>query len=418
MNTQAAYRHCELVTRATAANFYYGIRLLPATRRAAMCAVYAFARRIDDIGDGPLPTAQKLLRLDEQTRALASLDHRSGPAGRQAGEPAEPSAATGTAAPPQNSAGPSDDPVLTALADATRRFSIPPDALPALIAGVRMDVEGTRYETFDELVLYCRRVAGAIGRACLAIFALRTPRQARDERAWQLADDLGVALQLTNILRDVREDAELGRCYLPFQQLRRFGVIAVGQEAHAPALIAALARGDGKATAASVPGEGAALPAPPLPVAGDIDQLYPLIRAESARARAWFARGIELTALLDRRSAACVLAMAGIYHTLLERIDADPGRALRARVRLTGREKALVAVRSLFVAATGIGAARLAGGGPHTGAREVAVGPGADPGVRAGADPGVRAGADPGVRAGADLGARPGADPRAGVSDG
>ena len=215
--------------------------------------------------------------------------------------------------------------MLIALEDAYRRFAIPPDALPALIAGVRMDVEGTRYETFDELVVYCRRVAGAIGRACLAIFALRTSEQARAERAWQLADDLGVALQLTNILRDVREDAEVGRCYLPAEHLRRFGVIAAGQEQQAPALIAALARGEGQA-----------------------GQLEAMIRDEAARARAWFQRGIALTALLDRRSAACVLAMAGIYGRLLERIEADPGRALRARMRLTGPEKAWVAARSLL----------------------------------------------------------------------
>jgi len=295
---QSAYRQCEHITRAAAANFYYGIRLLPQRPRAAMCAVYAFARRIDDIGDGPLAPTQKLERLDEQARLLT-----------------QPPAC-------------GEDPVLIALADARRRFPIPPDVLPALIAGVRMDVEETRYETFDQLVVYCRRVAGAVGRACLAIFALRTHAQARDERAWQLADDLGVALQLTNILRDIREDARLGRCYLPAEELRRFGVIAAGQEAQAPALVAALARG-----------------------ARQAGPLEAIVRDEAARARAWYARGIALTALLDRRSAACVLAMAGIYRTLLERIDADPGRALRARVRLTGREKAWVVARSLVGAA-------------------------------------------------------------------
>ncbi len=352
---QAAYRQCERITRAAAANFYYGIRLLPAGRRAAMCAVYAFARRIDDIGDGPLPAEQKLQRLDEQTRALASLDARVAEPAGQAGERAESVAVTGTAAPAEHATASPDDPVLIALEDAYRRFAIPPDALPALIAGVRMDIEGARYETFDELVVYCRRVAGAIGRACLAIFALRPSEQAGAERAWQLADDLGVALQLTNILRDVREDAELGRCYLPAEQLRRFEVIAAGQEAHAPALIAALARGEGQA-----------------------GQLEAMIRDEAARARAWFQRGIALTALLDRRSAACLLAMAGIYGKLLERIEADPGRALRVRVHLTGPEKAWVAARSLVGAATGPGAAALAGARP----RSEALGAGARAGER------------------------------------
>ena len=143
MSTGEAYRRCEAITRRTAANFYYGIRLLAPERRRAMCAVYAFARRVDDIGDGQLAREEKLRRLDEQAMALAAA------------------AAT--------------DPVMVALADACVRFEVPADALAALIEGVRMDVEGVRYESFDELVVYCRRVAGAIGRACLAIFALRDP---------------------------------------------------------------------------------------------------------------------------------------------------------------------------------------------------------------------------------------------------
>jgi len=125
-----AYRRCEAITRAGAANFYYGIRLLAPERRRAMCAVYAFARRVDDIGDGRLADEEKLRRLDEQARMLAA----SAPS----------------------------DPVMVALADARARFAVPIDALQALIEGVRMDVRGTKYESFDELVLYCRRVAGAI----------------------------------------------------------------------------------------------------------------------------------------------------------------------------------------------------------------------------------------------------------------
>jgi 15-cis-phytoene synthase len=305
--TDAAYRHCEAITRATAANFYYGIRLLPSERRRAMCAVYAFARRVDDIGDGPLAREDKLRRLDEQARALSELSERS---------------VSGT------------DLVTVALKDAYGRFDVPPDALEALIAGVRMDVDGTTYESFDDLVLYCRRVAGAIGRACLAIFALRDPAGMDRARAQRLADDLGVALQLTNILRDVREDASNGRVYLPAEDLRRFGLIAAGDEHEAASTITRLAIADGA-------GDGGE-------VVDEAGQLSALVRFQADRARRWLDRGMTLTPLLDRRSAACVLAMAGIYSRLLERIASNPPRALRERIALPMREKTWVAARSML----------------------------------------------------------------------
>ncbi len=298
-----AYRHCEAVTRSKAANFYWGIRLLPGARRRAMCAVYAFARRVDDIGDGALAPERKLRQLDAESRALAQLG-----------------------------AGESDDPVIVALADAHARFALPPDALPALIEGVRMDVEGVQYETFDELVLYCRRVAGAIGRACLAIFVLREPDGTDRGHAARLADDLGVALQLTNILRDLREDAENGRVYLPAEDLRRLGLIAPDADGGA---------------AAAVIARGASQPASNGSAASGV-LVSDLVGFEAQRAQRWFDRGMELAALLDRPSAACVLAMAGIYRRLLARIAADPERVLRERVRLPAYEKALVATRSML----------------------------------------------------------------------
>jgi phytoene synthase len=299
---EEAYARCEAITREQAANFYYGIRLLSGERRRAMCAVYAFARRIDDIGDGPLPTEQKLALLDEEERALEPL-----------------AAATGIL-------GIEGDPVVLALADARTRFPLPVDALSELIEGVRMDVRGTSYETFEELLPYCRRVAGTIGRLCLAIFGLRdAPGADRGARAEVLADDLGVALQLTNILRDVREDAENGRIYLPAQDLA----------AHA------LPRGD-PAVLAAVIRAGAAGEEPVRA------ELGALVSFEAERAREWFDRGLELADMLDRRSAACLLAMAGIYRRLLERIDAEPDAVLRGRVSLPAREKALVAVRGML----------------------------------------------------------------------
>ena len=286
-----AYRHCEAVTRRQAANFYYGIRLLSGDRRRAMCAVYAFARRIDDVGDGQLAPERKLALLDEQERALAHLA-----AGGEGG-----------------------DLVMLALADAQGRFPLSSQTLRDLIDGVRMDVAGTSYEEFEELVLYCRRVAGAIGRACLAIFGVRAQAREQLAHAQALADDLGVALQLTNILRDLREDAANGRVYLPAEDLRRFGVGCTAGE-----LLGSL---DDPAAQA---------------------QLGALVHFEAQRARQWFERGIALTAMLDRRSAACVLAMAGIYRRLLERIDAHPEEAARRRIALPAREKAWVAARGLL----------------------------------------------------------------------
>jgi phytoene synthase len=315
ISTSEAYARCEAITRSEAANFYYGIRLLSGERRRAMCAAYAFARRIDDIGDGALAHERKRELLEQAGAQLAELE--------RAGTPAT--------AP--------DDPVIVALADAHGRFSLPDGALGELIEGVRMDLDGVTYESFEELVLYCRRVAGAIGRVCLAIFSTRE-RAGRGAVAADtgsgagaggaldrapiesLADDLGVALQLTNILRDVREDALNGRVYLPGEDLRRFDVGAAADMAmSAQALVVAARREDAA--------------------------LIALTRFEAARAQQWFDRGMQLVPLLDRRSAACVAAMAGIYHRLLGRIEADPARALRERMSLSGGEKAIVALRSL-----------------------------------------------------------------------
>jgi len=311
LSTGEAYRRCESVTREQAANFYYGIRLLPRARRQAMCAVYAFARRVDDIGDGELAQAEKLRRLDAEARLLAELEV---PGSRPAA---------------------GDDPVMVALADVHERFALPPGALGELIEGVRMDVEGVTYERFEDLVPYCRRVAGAIGRVCLAIFGANDHPSAERPGAERLADDLGVAMQLTNILRDLREDAENGRVYLPAEDLRRFGLIAAGQERVAPDVLASIAQGVGSSDTS-------------LRRRNEAGRLLALVRFEAHRAQPWFYSGRRLAKLLDRRSAACVLAMAGIYGRLLGRIEAYPERALRERVSLPAREKAWVAARSML----------------------------------------------------------------------
>lgn len=274
MDVAAAYDLCEGITKAEAANFYYGIRLLPVPKRRALCAVYAFARRVDDVGDGDLPAAEKLAALESARREIDDVAR-----------------------------GMVSDPVLVALTDARSRYPIPLDPLRELVDGVEMDVHGTRYATIDDLLLYCRRVASSVGRLCVSIFGTE-----HEEVALPRADALGVAMQLTNILRDVLEDLERGRVYLPAEDLERYGCDLEG---------------------------------------GSLDRFGELVRFEAGRARGWFAEGLRLLPLLDRRSAATVAAMAGIYLRILSRIEADPGIVLRRRVSLAGWEKAWIAMRSL-----------------------------------------------------------------------
>jgi 15-cis-phytoene synthase len=274
-----AYAACETITKTEARNFYYGIRLLSPRRREALCAVYALARRIDDIGDGDLAVVEKAERLDAVRRSLKSLEGAT-------------------------------DPVLVAVADVARRFPVPLDAFDELLDGVWMDVEGRRYASFDELVLYCRCVAGSIGRLCLGVFGSTSHPDAS-----AYADALGIALQQTNILRDIREDLLNGRVYLPKEDLDSFGVDLAVDERNM------LVDRDGRLSA--------------------------LIRHNAGRARDWYADGLRLVPLLDRRSRACCLAMAGIYRHLLDRIAERPPAVFDRRLSLSGREKLGVAARAL-----------------------------------------------------------------------
>jgi phytoene synthase len=198
-----------------------------------------------------------------------------------------------------------------------------------------MDVNGVAYERFEDLLLYCRRVAGAIGRVCLPIFGAHDETSTMGPGAEALADDLGVAMQLTNILRDVREDAENGRVYLPEEDLRRFDLIAKDEQRAAPAVVASLLRGREDPDMHAVNPEA-------------LEKLNALVRFEVDRAQQWFQRGMKLAPLLDRRSAACLQAMAGIYRRLLNRIRTHPERALAERMSLPPTEKAWVAVRSML----------------------------------------------------------------------
>lgn len=278
-----AYARCEKITNAEAKNFAYGIRLLPLAKRQAMSALYAFARRVDDVGDGPGAAADKLAALAGLRDQIASL-----PNGAYRDDPVQ-----------------RDDAVLVALADAVERYAIPTEALGEIVTGCEMDCRQQQYATFDDLVVYCRCVAGSIGRLSLAIFG-----SADAERGSQLADTLGIGMQVTNILRDIVEDrAVMGRVYLPAEDLERFGCDPDGS--------------------------------------GPLPALVDLVRFEAGRAKLRYSEGLQLLDLLDRRSRACVAAMAGIYRRLLERIEHDPLAVLDHRVSLPAWEKAWVAACSL-----------------------------------------------------------------------
>jgi 15-cis-phytoene synthase len=280
-----AYAECERITRTEAGNFYYGIRLLPEHKRTALCAVYALARRVDDIGDGDLPRETKVKALAE---LRAELDHL----------------------------GDSSDPVLLALHDAATRFPVPLGAFGELIDGVETDLaDFVTIADWDALVVYCRRVAGAIGRLCLSIFGAHPGQGDLDPRTELFADQLGIALQQTNILRDIREDLGNSRIYLPQTELAEWGI-----ELRTDAV-------------------------------GDLDdpegRLAAYIRFAAARAEDWYGLGLRLIPHLDRRSAACCGAMSGIYRELLHVIEKDPVKVYDKRLSLSPWHKAGVALTSL-----------------------------------------------------------------------
>jgi phytoene synthase len=246
MTVDAAYGEVQRLTRKRARNFAYGIMVLPREKRRAIAAIYAYARLVDDIADGDLPASDKR----EQLESLrAALDVKS-----------------------------SDDPMLVALADARTRFPIPADSLRALVDGGLQDLDRQRYATFEDLYGYCCKVAGAVGVACVAVYGSEDVAHAQT---------LGVALQLINIVRDVREDWELGRVYIPQDELSSYGVT----------------EGDIAAGRTS-------------------DAWRALMAFQAQRARAYLRDGLELLQTLDSRSALCVSTFAGLYRATLDRIEA------------------------------------------------------------------------------------------------
>jgi phytoene synthase len=269
---EQAYAEVERVTRREAKNFAYGIMVLPRGKRRAIAAVYAFARTVDDLADGGLAPAEKRTRLEALAASLAD------PA------PAEP--------------------MLVALADARARFAIPDGALLALVDGGLQDTEQSRYETFADLRGYCEKVAGAVGLACVPVYGSDDTVHART---------LGVALQLINIVRDVREDWELGRVYLPQDELAAHGVTE-----------------DDIARRNLTAGWG------------------DLMAFQAERARAHLADGLRLLDSLDRRSALCVRTFAGLYRATLDRIETGGYDVFGPKTRLSTPEKLAVVARGLW----------------------------------------------------------------------
>jgi phytoene synthase len=273
---QEAERFCREMARREAKNFYWGFISLPHEQRIAIYALYDFARQVDDdVDNAPRPDLIPA-KLAAQRDRVKSLEHS-----------------------------PETDPVMYVLARAVERYAIPQAELLALIDGVEMDCTKMRYATWSELREYCKLVASIVGRMCVRIFGFDDPR------ALDRADDLGLALQLTNIMRDVREDAAMGRVYLPQEDLAHFGVSE-----------GALLEGN--------PGEG----------------WEQLVAFETQRTRALFESGYQVLQYIPRRPAACVQTMAGIYERILEKIERDPQLPWRERAALSNGEKLRVVVAS------------------------------------------------------------------------
>src|SRR4051812_8836417 len=265
MTVDEAYGDVLRLTRARAKNFAYGIMVLPREKRRAIAAIYAFAREVDDVADGDRPVEEKRERLEG---LRASLD------------------------------GAPTDAMTVALHDARSRFPIPRDALAALVDGGLQDLEQTRYATFDDLRGYCEKVAGAVGVACIAVYGSDDTERAMT---------LGIALQLINIMRDVEEDEQLGRVYLPQDELERFGVDELS-------------------------------PSP---------EWRDLMAFQAQRARAHLDEGLQLLRTLDRRSSLCVSTFAGLYSGQLDRMEANDFDVFARSCRLSTREKLGVVVRNL-----------------------------------------------------------------------
>jgi phytoene synthase len=286
-----AYSVCRSITRSAAKNFYYAFLVLPRSKRHALCAVYAFMRRCDDLSDD---ISQSIDERRQKLNAWMESFHRV--LGGHS----------------------TDDPVLLALSDAQRRFDIPPQLLDQLAYGTAMDLDQEssaddesspliRYKTFDDLHSYCYHVASVVGLVCIRIFGYRDPA------AEPLAERCGLAFQLTNIIRDVKEDAEMGRIYFPVEDLDKFGLSV--EDFHAP---------------------------------WQISRLQPLLADYSGRARELYRSGDELIALVSEDSQPALWALIAVYRALLDKIALRHYNVLGGKVKLSRREKLAILARAFL----------------------------------------------------------------------
>ncbi len=293
-----AYSVCRGIARTSAKNFYYAFLVLPRRKREALCAVYAFMRRCDDLSDDvTLPSWERRSKLETWLDAL----HHA-----QAGEP-------------------TDDPIFLALTDAQRRYQVPSELLDQLAFGTLMDLPDdapepnpdqqpqsppgptVQYRSFKDLYLYCYHVASVVGLVCIKIFGYRDPAAER------LAERCGIAFQLTNIIRDVKEDAAMGRIYLPLEDLYKFELLP-----------------------------------PDLPGTPDSTRMRALLAMEADRAREFYQSGHELIPLVSEDSQPALWVLVTIYQRLLEKIALRRYEVFAERVRLTTREKLTILAKGFL----------------------------------------------------------------------
>ena len=301
----AAYDGCRAIARREAKNFYWAFRLLPRYKSDAMCAVYAFMRKADDLAD------DESMSLEARRSAMEAW----------------------TAAWRQSRDETTADPLFLALNDTQRRFGITDELLEQLVAGTTMDlqtepagvalvrepssgdgasvVEYQAFETFEALYRYCYLVASVVGLVTIRIFGYRDPQ------AETLAEHTGIAFQLTNILRDVREDTERKRIYLPLHDLNENNVALQDVLSASRDAVVSI-------------------------------EMRALLSREIGRAQAYYADGDSLIPLIDRDAQPAMRVLITIYHRLLERIAADPAAVFRGRVSVSTGEKLAILGRGLI----------------------------------------------------------------------
>lgn len=282
MTGQEAQRYCADLTKQSGSNFYYSFLFLPKREREAMYAVYAFCREVDSAVDTPPPGSDPKARLASWREDLAVLYRSEYPSHETFASP-----------------------VMTCLAGHIRRFSLPQEYFEDIISGVEMDLTLTRYPLFSDLYQYCYRVASVVGLLCLKIFGAHEPE------SHDYAVNLGIAFQLTNILRDVKGDGDRGRIYLPQEDLRRFGVPE--QEVLAGSWTPEFGR---------------------------------LMEFESRRAREFYRRAETFLPVPDRRALLAAEIMRAIYQALLDRIDAAQDQVFRRRITLGALPRIVLALRT------------------------------------------------------------------------